>query len=134
MKKTILVLAATLVLLAVAFMPAFAAEEDGPDLVRLTMINGTDGTVTLSLMNGFVYYLAAPAGGTVVYTVERGVYDRMTMACGITSTGELDLSGQVRLKFTSCYREAPNAGEPGQEKVSLYDSPTGIMWRYQDIE
>jgi hypothetical protein len=122
MKKTILVLAVTIALLAVAFIPAFAAEEDGPDLVRLT------------LANDFVYYLAAPAGGTVVYTVERGVYDRMTMACGLTATGELDLSGQVRLKFTSCYREAPNEGEPGQEKVSLHDSPTGIMWRYQDIE
>jgi len=119
MKKTILVLAVTIALLAVAFIPAFAAEEDGPDLVRLTMINGTDGTVSLTLANDFVYYLAAPAGGTVVYTVERGVYDRMTMACGLTATGELDLSGQVRLKFTSCYREAPNEGEP---------------WRYQDIE
>jgi len=134
MKKTILVLAVTIALLAIAFIPAFAAEEDGPDLVRLTMINGTDGTVSLTLANEFVYYLAAPAGGTVVYTVERGVYDRMTMACGLTATGELDLSGQVRLKFTSCYREAPNEGEPGQEKVSLHDSPTGIMWRYQDIE
>ena len=134
MKKTILVLAATLVLLAVAFLPALAAEEDGPDLVRLTMINDTDGTVTLTLANGFVYYLAAPAGGTVVYTVERGVYDRMTMACGLTASGTLDLSGQLKLRFVPCYSEAPNEGEPGQEKVSLHDSPTGIMWRYQDLE
>ena len=134
MKKTILVLVVTLVLLAAAFLPAFAAEEDGPDLVRLTMINDTDGTVTLTLANGFVYYLAAPVGGTVVYTVERGVYDRMTMACGLTASGTLDLSGQLKLRFVPCYSEAPNEGEPGQEKVSLHDSPTGIMWRYQDLE
>ena len=133
MKKTIV---QTMIIVTILFMgvvPAMAAEDE-PDLVRLTVINKTDGKVFLQLNATNAHFMTIPAGETSIFTVEREDYVRQTWACGLYAKGTLDMSSQVKLVFTRCGYKAPNAGEPTQEKVSLYDSPSGLYWRYQDVE
>lgn len=115
-----LVLLASLV---VGVIGASAAEED---LIRLTIINRTDRFVFLSLLSPDgtrVYFLAAPSEETRVFTVPRAVYSHTTVACGLTASGEVDLTRFTTLVFTPCGRSPSNSGEPGFEKIFLYDSP-----------
>ena len=133
MKKTIVLVLMIVAILFMGIVPALAAEDE-PDLVRLTVINKTDGKVFLQLNGENAYFLTIPAGATSLFTVEREEFVRQTWACGAYGKGFLDMSSQVKLVFTPCGFEAPNAGEPTQEKVSLFDSPDGLYWRYQDVE
>lgn len=134
MKKTVVLVMLVVALLFVGIVPAFAAEDDAPDLSPLTVINKTDGKVYLQLNGENAYFLVIPAGTTSVFTVEKEEFVRQTWACNAYAKGFLDMSGQVKLVFTRCGYAAPNAGEPTQEKVSLFDSPGGLYWRYQDVE
>lgn len=129
--KTSMLALMLVAILLVGIIPAVAAEDE-PDLVRLTVMNQTGGTIYLQLNGTNLYYLTIPAGATSLFTVEKGEYIRQTWACSLHAQGTLDLSSQVKLNFTPCDQEAVNAGEPTQEKVSLYDSPTSTLWRYQD--
>ena len=133
MKKTVVLVMMLIAILLVSVIPALAAEDE-PDLVRLTVMNKTDGKVFLQLNGENAYFLTIPAGATSLFTVEREEFVRQTWACGAYGKGLLDMSSQVKLVFTACGFEAPNAGEPTQEKVSLFDSPDGLYWRYQDVE
>jgi hypothetical protein len=133
MKKTLVLVLMLVAILFVGVIPALAAEhEDG--LARLTVVNNTDGKVFLQLNGTHAYFLTVGAGSTAEYTLEREEFERQTWACGAYGKGTLDMSTQVKLVFTPCGVKAPNAGEPTMEKVSLFDSPEGIAWRYQDIE
>ena len=133
MKKTIVLALMLVAILFVGIIPAMAAEDE-PDLVRLTVINKTDGKVFLQLNGTNAHFMTIPAGATSVFTVEREEFVRQTWACGLYGKGTLDMSSQVKLNFTPCGIGAVNSGEPTQEKVSLYDSPGGMYWRYQDVE
>lgn len=133
MKKTAIVIGALLIVAVffAAVYPAFAGSAQNK-LVRLKLINKSDGVVNLQLDGDDFYYLTVPAKTTKTFTVKRGLYGRSTWACGASASGTLDMSSQVKLNFIPCEGFAPNQGEPTQEKVSLFDSPTNIMWRYQD--
>jgi len=130
MKKIAIFIVALLVLgvFFTAIYPAYA----GSKLVKFKIINKTDQNVYIQLDGDEFYYLTIMPETTQKFTVERDVYKRTTWACGYASVGTLDLSSQIKLNFTPCELTAPNQGEPTQEKVSLYDSPTGLKWRYQD--
>jgi hypothetical protein len=127
-RKGLILVVIVVMLLTAAVMPAMAKSK----LVRLTLNNKSDQTVNLQLNGSQFYYLTVGAGESKVFTVNRETYSRTTWACGLTSSGTLDMSTQVTLNFMPCEGPAPNQGTPTFEKVSLFDSPTGKYWRYQD--
>lgn len=130
-KKTILILAIVLLAaLAISVVSASAAS----DLVGLTIKNKTDGVVWVSLLspdNVYVYWLEVPAGETNSYTVPRAVYSHITVACGKTATGSVDIRKLTTLVFTHCEGKPPNAGERSIEKIHLFDSPDRGDFNYQ---
>ena len=129
-KKTILIL--VLVLLAALAISVVSASAAG-DLVGLTIKNRTDGVVWVSLLspdNVYVYWLEVPAGETNNYTVPRAVYSHITVACGNTATGKVDIRTLTTLVFTKCDGKPPNAGERSIEKIHLYDSPARGDFQY----
>jgi hypothetical protein len=104
------------------------------ELTYLKIINKTDLPVTVSLSaNGdsIFYILTVGPDQTKTYTVSRKVYDRTTYACGRVDSGTVDIRHQFRMVFTNCNAEAPNWGEPTQEKIHIDDSPGGINWLYK---
>ncbi|MGD9093202.1 MAG: hypothetical protein PVF74_10150 [Anaerolineales bacterium] len=134
MKKISVVIVFMLVaLLFVGVLSVQAAEDDKPDLTYLTMINRTNGPVSVQMSGDAYYYLTVGAGETKTFHVEKGMYDRNTFACGLYATGgTLNMSSRVRLVFPDCIKGAANQGEPSMEKVSLFDTPYGKHYRYQD--
>jgi uncharacterized protein (UPF0333 family) len=132
-KKTVIVIVGLLVfaVLLAAVIPAYAGSAN-KKLVRLKLINKSDQPVYLQLNGAQFYYLTVNPKTTKTFTVKQGVYSRTTWACGASAIGTLNMSSQVKLNFIPCDRFAPNQGEPTMEKVSLFDSPTGVNMRYQD--
>jgi hypothetical protein len=130
-KKMLLILViALLAALAISVLSASAAS----DLVGLTIKNKTDSVVWVSLLspdNIYVYWLEVPAGETTSYTVPREIYSHITVACGKTATGTVDIRKLTTLVFTHCDGSPPNAGERSIEKVHLYDSPDRGDFNYQ---
>ena len=126
----ILVLLAFVVILA-AVVPVSASCAKRK-LVRLTMVNKSDQPAYIQLTGDEFYYLTVGSEATKTFTVNREVYDRITWTCDAQSSGTLDMSTNVKLILMPCDQCAPNQGAPTMEKVSLFDSPTGIYWRYQD--
>lgn len=121
-----------LVLMALLLLTTAAAAQEEPDRVRLTIDNRTDQVVALSLTGPEArYYLAVAAGTKQIFTVVRDEYTHITLACGQTATGTVDISRQLQLNFTSCYVQPANQGEPGIEKIFLTESPTKTQWQYQ---
>jgi hypothetical protein len=129
MKKTIilsLVLIATLIL---GVLPAFAATET--DLIGFNLINNTDSSIWVALSGqGKYYYLAVSPGKTRLFTVQRGDYDHVTGACGMTVEGTVDLSSNVQLRFMPCTGLLGNHGAPTLEKINLL-LPPPLRWRFQ---
>jgi hypothetical protein len=132
MKKVMLLVLT--VMLVSAFLMA-----SGPtmDIKRLTVINKSGNDVMIKLEGSDIgqqfYYLTIPAGTkewpTVQdYTVLEDIYKRTTwygegdnaQCVGWSSTGWLNMGRNVRLVFTPCYTDPPNAGEPTMEKVVYY--------------
>ena len=130
-KKFMLILA--LVLLAALAISVFSASA-ASDLVGLTIMNKTDGVVWVSLLSSdgqSVFWLEVPAGETKSYTVPRAVYSHITVACGETATGSVDIRKLTTLIFTHCEGKPPNAGERSIEKIHFYDSPDRGDFNYQ---
>jgi hypothetical protein len=131
MKKKIMIILALLLLgtLAIGVLSASAAS----DLVGLTIKNRTDQVVWVSLLspdNTAVYWLEVPAGETMDFTVPRAVYTHITVACGETATGSVDITHLTTLSFTPCAKTPPNPGERSIEKVHFYDSPDRNDFNY----
>lgn len=130
-KKTLIILALVLlVALAISVVSASAAS----DLVGLTIKNKTDAVVWVSLLasdSSYVYWLEVPAGETEDFTVLRDVYSHITVACGKTAEGTVDIRKLTTLVFTQCDGKPPNPGERSIEKVHLYDSPDRGDFNYQ---
>jgi hypothetical protein len=126
-----------IILLLTAALPASASAQNGQDeakLFPLEIRNRSASPVTVLLLgpNGLAAYaLNVSASSQRLFTVREGLYDQTTLACGDTAKGKLDVSQQLRLVFTACPGEAPNWGAPTIEKIHLFDSPKGILWRYQ---
>lgn len=103
-------------------------------LFRVDIRNKTDQMATLMLVGDTglpTYVLNVPAGSERLFTIQPGVYAHTTFACGDSATGTLVVDKQLRFTFTSCYSEAPNAGEPSMEKINIPKTPDGIMWLFQ---
>jgi len=81
-------------------------------IVRLTIINKSGFDVYMKLEGSSVtqafYYLSVPSGTrdtpTIkVYTIQSDLYTRTTWQCnGVKSTGNLLVTGNLRLDFTPC--------------------------------
>ncbi|MGW8249945.1 MAG: hypothetical protein ACWGO1_04825, partial [Anaerolineales bacterium] len=128
----VLVLFVTLSLLTTALAAESDGGEDAYFRVDVRNRSGGQAILTLSALAGSdVYRLVVPAGEQRSFTISAGRYAQTTYACGGSATGTLDVSQQLRLVFPPCAGSAPNAGAPTLEKVHLYDSPSGVKWRYQ---
>jgi hypothetical protein len=128
MKKPMILILVLLVALFVTLAPALAAE---PDLVKLWVVNDTDGEVQISLSGeGGTYYLAVANGTTRTFTVERGTYDMRSSVCGMQVEGTFDLSTQVHLRYLPCWGSLTNHGEPTNEIVNML-APPPQLWRFQ---
>lgn len=79
------------------------------ELVRLTVINRSSGTVFFSLKGPALYYLTVKTGETEVFTVQRGTYTSSITACGITSTDSLDITSHKKLIMPVCGGRAHGA-------------------------
>lgn len=95
------------VLLIVSLLAtALLAANPPGKLVRLEVINGSGDVVYMRLegrITGAFYYLTIPRGATRTFTVLSDSYQRTTWACGgIVSTGSLNMTGYVKLKFVLC--------------------------------
>jgi hypothetical protein len=112
-----------------------AAAPSSTELARLEIKNKTHLPVQIAMRKASIfYYLTVEPYQTAVFTVERETYLHTTWACEQKTTGTLDVENNLRLVFTSCYYKAsPNTGTPTMEKIHLNDSPTGIIWRYQNF-
>ncbi|MEW5872892.1 MAG: hypothetical protein AB1894_26775 [Chloroflexota bacterium] len=149
-------------LIAIAMLAALllAAVPSGK-LVRLEVINKTDQPVYLKLegknTDAFYYLTIAADEDEKTFTVVSDVYKRTTWTCdGIKSSGELEMTGNVRLVFTPCGKiplrkvwrwyhwdydfilpwdeevvvqyMMPNFGEPTQEKVFYFKEYSFVKW------
>jgi hypothetical protein len=117
--------------LIVGVIGTSAADED---LIRLTIRNRTDSNVFLSLLSPDgrnVYFLAIAPEQTREFTVPRAEYSHTTVACGLTATGTVDLTRFTTLVFTPCDKTPDNSGEPGFEKIFLFDSPVKKDFQFQ---
>ena len=132
MKKISIVIVFMLVAMLLVGVFSVQAADDQPDLTYLTMINRTDGPVSIQISADAYYYLTVGPGETKTFHVEKDMYDRNTYACGLSASGTLNMSSRVRLAFPDCMKGAANQGEPAMEKVSLFDTPYGKHYRYQD--
>jgi hypothetical protein len=132
MNKPIILISVLVVLTTLFLMTAVAYAQES--LVQLRVVNKTDRTVTILLFGpeGLAAYALNTAPGTTeIFTVERGTYNHTTFSCGLTASGTVDLSSQLRLTFTPCLGAAPNSGAPTLEKVHLDDAPIGAAFRFQ---
>jgi hypothetical protein len=142
------------VLLIVSLLAAALLAANPPGkLVRLEVINGSGDTVYMRLTGrntGAFYYLTIPAAWDKTFTVLVDSYKRTTWACGgIVSSGSLNMTGNVKLKFVLCGKyptrwyavdtdgdgikdlglfQAPNYGEPTQEKVVYWSGYLNYVW------
>lgn len=131
-KKYLIVISIILVALFILTTAAIAQGDDS-DLVRITIKNKTDRTVTLLMIGeGTAYSLNVGEGDEKLFTVRRGEYEHTTFACGTSATGTLDMFRQLKLVFTACPGPAPNDGVPGHEKVHIDDTPdkNGFQFNY----
>jgi hypothetical protein len=153
-KLNVLIIVALLASILLAANPA-------GKLVRLEVINKTDFPVYIKLEGqetASFYYLTVPENSDKTFTILSDAYDRTTWACdGIKSSGELWMTGNIRLVFTPCgqiplrwverwYRweyppyvfpwdqelyvlyRMPNFGEPTMEKVWYWKEYSFDRW------
>jgi len=110
--------------------PSVLGDDQG--MTRVEVINKTNQVVSIVLSNKKAnYILKVEASERRRFIVARANYNRITYACGVSDTGFLDVTGQIRLVFTPCGGPAPNMGEPSMEKIHIPDSPKGNHWRYK---
>ena len=133
MKKKVLLVVLIVFVLATVLTAAAPAKTT---LARLEIKNKTSEKVMLSLSgSGYFFFLTVDPYTTKTFTVPRVIFSQKTWACGGTASGYLDMDTNVRLVFTGCGEDAPNKGEPTQEKVHIDDSPGETeMWRYFNWE
>jgi hypothetical protein len=96
-------------------------------MARLTIINKSDYDVFVKLTGSSVteafYYLTSPSGSrdqpTVkIFTIMQDLYERETWACnGFRSTGQLFVTGNLRLTFTPCFQKLPTVTQDFYKKV-----------------
>ena len=131
-KKALLIILLVFVLATVltAAAPAKTA------LARLEIKNKSVEKVMLSLSgSGYFYFLTVDPFTDKTFTVAREEYAHKTYSCGKSVSGVLDMEINVRLVFTDCGEDAPNKGEPTQEKVHIDDSPGETEnWKYFNWE
>jgi hypothetical protein len=80
---------------------------------------------------GEFFYLVVDPLTERTFTLPPQVFSHTTWACGRSTSGNLNMNGNVRLVFTRCGDFARSKGEPTQEKIHIYDSPgETIHWKY----
>ena len=133
MKKKALLAVLLVFVLALVLTAAVPAKTE---LARLEIKNKTDQKVMLSLSgSGYFFFLTVDPFKTKTFTVPREEFAQKTWSCGTSVSGYLDMDSNVRLVFTGCGEDAPNRGEPTQEKVHIDDSPgETVYWRYFNWE
>lgn len=133
MKKKALLVVLLVFVLATVLTAAAPAKTD---LARLEIINKSGEKAMLSLSGeGYFFFLTVDPYTDRTFTVPREEYAQKTWSCGSSVSGYLDMDTNVRLVFTACGEDAPNKGEPTQEKVHIDDSPgETAYWRYFNWE
>jgi hypothetical protein len=108
-------------------------------MFRLTIINKSDYDVYMNLAGSYVteafYYLTIPTGSrdqpTVkTFTIMQDLYDRETWVCdGFRTTGQLFVTGNLRLTFTPCGVKLPTVTL--YWRSHNYLRPNKCWFRYQ---
>lgn len=90
-------------------------------LVRLNIINNSGGTIYMKLTGentDAFYYLTVPDGEDMTFTVLTDKYARETWGCdGLKSSGDLFVTGNLKLRFTDCSFGPPMKWAPVREWV-----------------
>lgn len=98
-------------------------------LVRLNIINNSGGTIYMKLTGentDAFYYLTVPDGEDMTFTVLTDKYARETWGCdGLKSSGDLFVTGNLKLRFTDCNFGPPMKWAP----VRVWDCVNGV-WVY----
>ena len=137
MKKIVIfsILLAAIVLSAVNPWPA-----------QLKVWNWTGDNIyfRLSYRGEQKYFLTAtPQGNTDTYRfslfeVARKKYKSEVSACGVTTTGSIDLNNNLKLTFTDCammrqFWRPLYWGEPGMEKPNFYQDVNVYQWNRECV-
>jgi hypothetical protein len=108
-----------LIAAALVFSTMVAAVPAKDDLARFTVENQTPDPAYISLSGGQGYYLTNPGDDTSVWTVARDTYNYSIYACGVWTSGSIDLNTSERLVIPVCGDKAwlngqgPNAIDHG---------------------
>jgi hypothetical protein len=92
------------------------------DLVRLTVDNRTEGTLSIILLgDDTVYRLIVGPGDIGMYTVQRGTYEKWVTACGTTVKEEdFEITRHTRMIMPICGANA-NQAERSGSAIDLSD-------------
>lgn len=93
---------AALVTVAAAPSPARGNVVARSELVRLTVVNRSSGSLYVWLTGPAVYYFEVKSDETEIFAVSRGEYSYRFRACGDTVSGTLDMSTQRKLVMPVC--------------------------------
>lgn len=121
-----------IIILAVLALLLVAAT-DWP--ARLVVRNQTDGDVIISLDYPYSWLVVA-SGTESEFHIEKDVYNAIVTACGETSSGVMNLEGNLKLNFTRCelWHDTDSKkylGAPTLEKPNWNKSPGTAEWRFQ---
>ena len=108
-------ISAALLLTAAAPFPARASGTTllaTSNLVRLTLDNRTDGTISVTLFGESVYRLIAGPGEVEVYTVQPGTYEKWVSACGnFVKEEDFEITRHTRMIMPVCGANAHQAAK-----------------------
>ena len=117
-----------------------AANPAKDDLARFTVENRTTATSYVYLTGqGGQYYLTNPGEETSVWTVARAEYTYSLYACGIWTSGEIDLTTPEKIVIPDCGSQAWATGQ-GEDAIDhgqvlkltpfslVNETSTGNLW------
>jgi hypothetical protein len=137
----LLLVVSSLLVMAAAPAPALfsvAGAMTKSDLVRLTVDNRSDRSLSISLRGPSVYFLTVQANSKQVFTIQRGEYDYTLYSCGAVGKETANLNYSKTLVMPVCGGAAKAAAGQAHQvdlsqavkvvKVTFTNEATGHMF------
>lgn len=132
MRKNILLTIISILIITVLLIAAIPTKEI---LARLEIRNKSEQSVKISLNgDGHFYFLTVKPYSTQIFTVERALYSQTTYSCGLSASGALDMTTNVRLVFPPCNRKTESQGTPTIEKINLSITTSIKTWKWKTYQ